>query len=73
MSMSPLETAKAFGAPLLGRAGSNMEAKEMVGLVGTMRVRYGEVLREESGVQVCSLEIAEAEGVQAPRRGVSYP
>ncbi|KFY25922.1 hypothetical protein V491_01546 [Pseudogymnoascus sp. VKM F-3775] len=71
-TLNPLETAKAFGAPLLERAGSNMEVIGLVKVVGPTKVRYGEVLREEDGVQVYKLEIAEAEVVQAPRRAVTY-
>ncbi|KAH9207812.1 hypothetical protein DL95DRAFT_395741 [Leptodontidium sp. 2 PMI_412] len=71
-TLSPLETAKAFGAPLLRRAGSNMEATGLVKVAGPTKVRYGEVLREEDGVQVHKLEIAEAETVKAPRRAVIY-
>ncbi|KFZ19670.1 hypothetical protein V501_00577 [Pseudogymnoascus sp. VKM F-4519 (FW-2642)] len=71
-TLNPLETAKAFGAPLLERAGSNMEVTGLVKVVGPTKVRYGEVLREEDGVQVHKLEIAEAEAVRAPRRAVTY-
>lgn len=71
-TLNPLETAKAFRAPLLERAGSNMEVTGLVKVVGPTKVRYGEVLREEDGVQVYKLEIAEAEVVQAPRRAVTY-
>ncbi|KAH7350719.1 hypothetical protein BKA65DRAFT_476091 [Rhexocercosporidium sp. MPI-PUGE-AT-0058] len=72
LTLSPLETAKAFGAPLLSKAGSNMEVGGLVKVAGSTKVRYGGVLRAEDGVQVHRLEIAEAETVQAPRRGIAY-
>lgn len=43
VSMSPLETAKAFRSPLLARAGSNDELGALVSAVGETRVRYGAV------------------------------
>ena len=42
-SMSPLEIAKAFNAPLLSDVGSNMTATQISEEVGCTRVRYGEV------------------------------
>ena len=38
--LSPLETAKAFGAPLMERAGWNSTVEEMVKEVGSEKIRY---------------------------------
>lgn len=48
VSMSPLETAKAFRSPLMAEAGSNQELDGLVGAAGEKRVRYG-VVMEQSG------------------------
>lgn len=45
-SMSPLELAKAFNAPLLAEVGSNSTAAEISQAVGLKRVRYGDVVSE---------------------------
>ncbi|KAF2143181.1 uncharacterized protein K452DRAFT_215651, partial [Aplosporella prunicola CBS 121167] len=42
-SMSPLEIAKAFGSPLLAKAGSNKEADDMVRGLDDTKVQYGAV------------------------------
>lgn len=41
VSMSPLETAKAFNAPLLEGANSNADVKSLMRVVGDRSVRYG--------------------------------
>ncbi len=43
MSMSPLEIAKAFDAPLLRPVGSNIPAKKMRSELLATRVQYGEI------------------------------
>ena len=43
VSMSPVEIAKAFGAPTLQGVNPNAEAKGLVGAVGSREVRYGVV------------------------------
>ncbi|KAK5677388.1 hypothetical protein LTS10_009958 [Elasticomyces elasticus] len=43
MSMSPLEIAKAFNAPLLAAEDSNAQAEQLVRSVGARHVRYQEV------------------------------
>ncbi|KAH6678812.1 hypothetical protein F5X68DRAFT_234684 [Plectosphaerella plurivora] len=42
-SMSPIELAKAFDAPLLANVGSNSTGDEISNCVGGLRLRYGEV------------------------------
>jgi hypothetical protein len=44
VSMSPLETAKAFNAPILDSADSNADVNSLMQLVGEKSVRYGAVL-----------------------------
>jgi Protein of unknown function (DUF3176) len=44
MSFSPIETAKAFNAPMLQSHNWNGDAKTLLAEVGTKQVRYGEVL-----------------------------
>lgn len=43
MTMSPLEVAKAFNAPLLAAQDSNAEVKELVEKIGSRTVQYGAV------------------------------
>jgi Protein of unknown function (DUF3176) len=49
VSMSPLETAKAFNAPLLENADSNADVKALMTVVGGRSVRYGAVSVDASG------------------------
>ena len=49
VSMSPLETAKAFNAPLLENADSNADVKALMTVVGERSVRYGAVSVDASG------------------------
>lgn len=42
MSMSPLEIAKAFDAPLLRKVGSNVSFNQMDGTALTVQIRYGQ-------------------------------
>lgn len=41
--MSPLETAKAFGAPRLDGANSNAEVRLLLRAIGPMAVQYGAI------------------------------
>lgn len=43
VSLSPVEVAKAFNAPLLVEVDSNAEVKKIVEQIGVTRVRYGAV------------------------------
>jgi len=78
-SVSPLEVAKAFDAPLLRDVGSNVSAEEMAKeLRAAPRVRYGEVWEGGPGKQgeedggVPRLMVDETGRVSAPRRGELY-
>jgi hypothetical protein len=52
-SLSPLETTKAFGAPLLSDVDDNATAEEILKRAGEMRVKYGESSRSiEEGTRV---------------------
>ena len=66
VSLSPLEIARAFGAPLLDGMDGNAGAQNVVVERGTLRVRYGAVERygEEK-----RLRIEETSRVRAPWRG----
>ena len=59
-SLSPLETAKAFGAPLLRDVDGNATATQILKKVGDRRVKYGETFG--SG--------REGEGFLIPRKGL---
>jgi hypothetical protein len=50
VSMSPLEVAKAFDAPLLSSADYNATAAQLIDQIGSKGVRYGE-LRQQSDAQ----------------------
>lgn len=50
VSMSPLEIAKAFDAPLLRDVQGNAEQQEIVSRTTGFKVRYGEVMRDGEGV-----------------------
>jgi hypothetical protein len=58
VSLSPLETAKAFNAPIFGDAASNHTAREMARSVGSRRVKYGRLqdeveCNEGTGFRMC--------------------
>jgi hypothetical protein len=46
MSLSPLEIAKAFDAPMLRGPGSNLDKNTLSKIYGSKQVRYGEVIFE---------------------------
>ncbi|KAI9822913.1 MAG: hypothetical protein M1832_002938 [Thelocarpon impressellum] len=48
-SLSPIETAKAFNAPLLRSPDSNAEVDELLDRIGGRRVRYGMVTCKDQG------------------------
>jgi hypothetical protein len=64
VGLSPLETAKAFGAPLMTNATMANDAGDLLDEVGDGRLRYGEVtvLSEHSGTTVSRLEIENMSG-----------
>ncbi|KAK5198412.1 hypothetical protein LTR99_007337 [Exophiala xenobiotica] len=55
VSMSPIETAKAFNAPLLRNSDSNAPAKALLKEVGTRPVRYGIVSDTSRGEETTML------------------
>ena len=62
VSMSPIETAKAFKAPLLREADGNGTARDIVAQVGGLQVQYGasaaakeDLLQERTGIRLISL------------------
>lgn len=83
ISLSPIEIAKAFNAPLLQGKGSNCELDELLDFVGNRPVRYGEV-KYRGGKMISPDEAVEGETVLArlqmaypdlttlPQRGVQY-
>ncbi|KAI9729176.1 MAG: hypothetical protein M1834_007083 [Cirrosporium novae-zelandiae] len=75
-SMSPVEIAKAFGAPLLANVDSNATARQMLAEVGGKKVRYGEVTTQfevssMGGLKRC-LTISEEGLVRRPTAGGTY-
>jgi len=88
VSMSPLEIAKAFNAPLLAMEDSNNNNKGLVNSLGHKAVRYGVISEpiehaslsgmkdnstiKQSGLKSAFLGIAERDAVQAPRAGQHF-
>ncbi|KAI9718454.1 MAG: hypothetical protein M1812_004175 [Candelaria pacifica] len=84
-SMSPIETAKAFSAPLLKGHDSNASSKDTLIEVGKKEVRYGEVVRVNNGGiradiyvppdtqnMTRTLEMANPAWVRTPKEGLRY-
>lgn len=78
-SLSPLETAKALGAPILDGVNSNANIKLIVGHLGAVKVRYGlvsidqkeieEAVNEDEDLYTCtSTTSADQETVSTERR-----
>ncbi|CAK4032791.1 Hypothetical predicted protein [Lecanosticta acicola] len=66
VTMSPLETAKAFNAPLLAQEDSNAEVKDLVKGSGGKAVRYGHVLDAAGRFEAnARLEIADPTSVRS--------
>lgn len=63
--MSPIETAKAFRAPMLESSDSNAEANNLLREVGHRKIRYGAVTA--SGSYLDGLEMNEPHFVRTPR------
>ncbi|PMD37659.1 hypothetical protein L207DRAFT_493212 [Hyaloscypha variabilis F] len=88
VSMSPIEIAKAFNAPLLRELDSNAEASELCESLGEMGVRYGivstgsmndksegvkeRVYNAEMELSSLKLEIARSEYVAQPEKGMTF-
>lgn len=82
-SLSPIETAKAFGAPMMAGVDGNAKASDIIAAMGTKRVRYG-ALRDRNevgkygerisvaGIDVTKdmkLVVTDDESVIKPRKG----
>ena len=83
MSLSPIEIAKAFDAPLLRERGtSNMPVDDLLKVVGKTKVRYG---RQGNGEEIPAkggagqqgkeevLEMNVADSVSRPKKGMVFP
>ena len=69
MTMSPIETAKAFNAPILAGADSNAPVKQLVKDVGTRSVRYGTAFIAGNTGYSSATEHAPASEIQYTERG----
>jgi hypothetical protein len=72
MSLSPIEIAKAFNAPLLEGFRSNREAKKILKEAGGLEVVYGEVVTPGSEGEKKSLQMANPEFAIKPRAKFTY-
>jgi hypothetical protein len=74
VSLSPIEVARAFGAPeLVAGSGSNSSLSELMKEVGSRKVRYGQVVYgENSGPTAAALAFAHPTMVQPPEKGAAY-
>lgn len=70
MGLSPMETAKAFRAPILQDAGSNDEIERLLKAVGNRTIKYGAVLAEDGKSLV--LRFGDPTAVTQPLRGESF-
>jgi hypothetical protein len=73
MTLNPIETAKAFDAPLLVGPSSNAQLAELVTRVGDRGVRFGavETYAQERG-PMRQLKLTDPRTVTVPRMGVPY-
>jgi hypothetical protein len=79
ISVSPLEIAKAFDAPLLVSADGNATAKELIVQIGGHEVKYGEVIQSVGFQRVDGMAKEKAKftfgrgtSTNRPRRGTTY-
>lgn len=77
VSLNPIETAKAFDAPLLSGPGSNAPLAELTRTLGTRRVKWGEVETVEAGADggatsIKRLVFSDSAGVVPPTKGTVY-
>ena len=79
MSMSPLEIAKAFDAPLLVEMGSDVPSGTLPPYLRNYRIRYGAApVRQKTGIKVEEgsgrerLVIGDAKSVRRPESGAVY-
>ena len=78
VSLSPLEIAKAFNAPLLATVPGNRHAENMLHDVSGMKVRYGDAgpvastTGYSAGDTVRKMEVGPAHQVSPPQKNVAY-
>jgi hypothetical protein len=73
VSLSPMEIANAFEAPLLIENQASGDVKMLLKGVGSMDLRYGEVARLlDNSQEIRRLAIARSETTIKPARGVAY-
>lgn len=75
VTLNPVETAKAFDAPLLRGPGSNAPIQDLVAIVGGRKLRWGDVVegsKDGNNGARRRLGFAPPELVSAPRRGILY-
>lgn len=73
VTLNPIETAKAFDAPSLQGPGSNAPLRELIGMMGARRLRWGEVDDEGAGQEIKRrLVIADPTNVGNPLNKVAY-
>jgi hypothetical protein len=73
VSLSPLETAKAFGAPMLQQVSLDMGADGLVKQVGDLRVKYGGVRdSDETGLLSPRMEIGDPGIGRKPYKGEGF-
>ena len=76
VSLSPIEIARAFGAPELAGSGSNLDAERLIKDIGAKDVRYGVVTTQQSmdypGRVQLELKFSHPSLVQAPEKGKQY-
>lgn len=65
--MSPIETAKAFQAPMLQNADPNANASKLVKGLGERPIRYGTITRHDSGQEL--LEMNDPRHIKVPQSG----
>ena len=76
LSLSPLEIAKAFDAPLLQGVPGNRNVNDMLDEIGATKVRYGDsgmtVSTTVYGDEVRKIEMGPATDIRPPTRGIRY-
>ena len=72
VSLSPVEIARAFGAPVLKESGSNSNTGQLMKELRADKLSYGEVTSLESGQTVSTLGFGLPGVAQRPRKGFRY-
>ena len=71
VSLSPIEIAKAFDAPLLKGRGTNAEIEDLLGEIGSTRVRYGEAVVRKNAASNSEMSLI-GRGVKREASGSRY-